>query len=179
MGVSTNGIAFYGFPIEEWEDFDSTPWEKLAEEDPEGYYEDWDDYYAIKMGTTSNKWKEKRKLRDKCKCTIGTHCSCDYPMYFVAIKHTVTTAYRGYPKRLDISMFDPKEKWNKDNKATIWNTPYEIDLMGYSAYDQFDNCPWIKQNGKEVTKSRFKPSITIFFERLFNLLPKLLEFLKF
>lgn len=43
---------------------------------------------------------------------VGTHCSGEYPMYYVYIQETETTAYRGYPKQITANTFDaPHIEW--------------------------------------------------------------------
>lgn len=95
MGVSTDGILFYGFPIEEGSDLH----DRITEEDSEDQSED-------KIA-----WLKEYGNSD-LGISIGTHCSYEYPMYYLYSKEV--TAARGYPKELDVTV-DPM--WNKNFQA--------------------------------------------------------------
>jgi len=102
MSISTDANLYYGIQLGTGEDI-TFPWKK---EDL-----DWKEYYAMQMGLppieapytdeTRNEyrqyWEKKNKLVETSKCSIGTHCSCDYPMYYVTINKSELRAPRGYP----------------------------------------------------------------------------------
>lgn len=70
MGVSTDGILFYGIHFnEEW-----AP--------------DNDDWF----------WKDP-DLED-LQLDFDRHCSGDYPMFYIAVRESHLTAHRGYPQRI-------------------------------------------------------------------------------
>jgi hypothetical protein len=110
MGQSTDGILFYGFPIEE----DTANGNVIAGLSPEGDeperpenldadvdydYSDQDTIWAKKFGLKGG-YKEVWKHQETYPVTIGRHCSGDYPMYYVAIKESELTANRGYPQEV-------------------------------------------------------------------------------
>jgi hypothetical protein len=78
MGQSTDAILMYGVCIEEG----SNIHEYIEEEGNELYDMQFD---GTKDGDV----------------VIETHCSCDYPMYFIGYESTRTLASRGYPKSVD------------------------------------------------------------------------------
>lgn len=106
MGVSTDGILFFGFDLGEDEE-NEWPWE---EED-----EDWENAYLKRKGFETvpftadgspgrskyESYYEKRKeLLKECACTIGHHCSDSYGMRYVALKDHNMYAWRGEPKEV-------------------------------------------------------------------------------
>ena len=134
MGVSTNGIVFYGFLINEDEDEAFEQFAPLfnritgrsdedADEDAdedEGVYVDVDvDEIVAKLYGWDGEnpqycfeWENEHPSP----ITIGMHCSHEYPMYYVAIKASEVTAYRGHPKSLnEVLSIQPKlgePTWN-------------------------------------------------------------------
>jgi hypothetical protein len=82
MGISTNGSICYGILFDE--DFEF-PWD---DEENEGYIEDW--------------W-ENFNEDAKCPVEIVNVCSCDYPIYILAVKGSVRTCRRGYPTDIDMN----------------------------------------------------------------------------
>lgn len=103
MGVSTDGILFYGISIDP-EDVD-IPWKD--DEEPEIFY-------AKKKGILKPEiefseatkeeyreyWKKKDTINKDSECKVITHCSYDYPMYGICISESYTCASRGYPKEI-------------------------------------------------------------------------------
>lgn len=71
MGVSTDGMLFYGIHFEE--DFT---------------FDDEDDFYGD---------EDAKRLAIE----PGYHCSADYPMYYLAIKESELRAWRGSPKEVN------------------------------------------------------------------------------
>lgn len=55
---------------------------------------DWDKAY-------DEIWDKKKEVDKLCPVEVVRHCSCDYPMYILAVKNHTTTASRGYPVTLD------------------------------------------------------------------------------
>ena len=112
MSTSTDAILFYGYV---WTDKESPPWSSDDEDEGD---EDEDDRYARRAGFT-DKWSEgddgyfdrRGKVLAKAKCEIVHHCSDSCVMYGVAVKGTVTTAWRGYPKKIDPDKMAPKSEW--------------------------------------------------------------------
>lgn len=103
MGISTNAILAFGFDLGEElpesllgdsEYFDFEEWfasNKFSEaEPPHGDYDrDWPDY-----------WRRKREAIAALPYDVISHCSGDYPMYFLAARGTDLTASRGYPAKV-------------------------------------------------------------------------------
>ncbi len=118
MGTSTNGILFYGFPLED--DIGETEHSWL-DEDGDG---EWEYHYLEHFGVTSpsivdydNKtpeekaaqkiyYERRRELLEAAGCEIDYHCSCDYSMYYVAFKAKNFTAYRGDAVEVTGDMLD-------------------------------------------------------------------------
>jgi hypothetical protein len=109
MGQSTDGILFYGIA---YDDDLELPWEA---EEFEGEELDWEDWYAVQAGVErptipyeeSEKvheiyWDQKRNALEDQPIEIGTHCSCEYPMVYIAPKAINLSASRGYPLELDL-----------------------------------------------------------------------------
>lgn len=98
MGVSTDGILFYGILLDE--DIDYKFQNYYDEDTSEDIEVDWEEYYAKQVGVIPPKeeyddtnpgdyqkfWKESREAVAESHCEIGVHCSFDYPMYYVAVK---------------------------------------------------------------------------------------------
>lgn len=106
MGVSTNGILFYGICVDP-EDVE-IPWHE-GDMDIEEYYakqmgldapdEEYSDEVII-QDKYHKFWKERNKIHAASKCEVVYHCSYDYPMYGMAISDSVITARRGYPEEI-------------------------------------------------------------------------------
>jgi hypothetical protein len=118
MGQSTDAILFFGFC---WDKEDEYPWTVDGKIDPDG--DDAEIRYAAAVGITQpvveysddpevqkifhNYWDARSKAMKKSKCHVGTHCSGECPMYYVAVTESETKAYRGSPeviKNLDITL---------------------------------------------------------------------------
>jgi hypothetical protein len=87
MGVSTDGLVFFGFLIADGsETHERIEREKRA--GPDGEPNPGTLGWLVWMGDEDGAVE------------IGTHCSGEYPMYFVAVKATVIRAWRGRPMDL-------------------------------------------------------------------------------
>ncbi|MFA5025081.1 MAG: hypothetical protein WC503_01040 [Candidatus Shapirobacteria bacterium] len=131
MGQSTDAYLYYGIQLEEGYEL---PWQK--EIDEELY---WEDFYANEMGVFhpieeydentksiyKEYWDKKRVLIKECKCEVDSHCSCDYPIYYVCIKESVKHASRGCPTIVE--SLDVGENWNSllEDFCKIMELPYE------------------------------------------------------
>lgn len=113
MGISSDGILFFGIDLGVDEDMES-PWN-------DG---DWEDIYYEKMREKfPGKYPEKNYIdKDKSKaffvakkeledngCIIGIHCSFEYSMLYVAVTESVVNAHRGYPE--EVKSFEVKPDW--------------------------------------------------------------------
>lgn len=115
MGVSTDGLLFLGILIDEESE---CPWEDEKDEDGEtGTWYSWEDHYARLKGcpkpdvpydTPKNKalhsayWDAKRKILEACAVEMDTHCSGEYPLWYVALKRLRWSASRGSPDSFEV-----------------------------------------------------------------------------
>jgi hypothetical protein len=104
MSTSTNGELWYGVVFEEGYEF---PWD--AEPD-DGDIQDFDDWWRAGQGFDATKgyptegWLDYQKQFDiehPCPVVEVNYCSGEYPMYGLAVKGTLRTAYRGSPKLIE------------------------------------------------------------------------------
>src|SRR5690348_17218215 len=114
MGVSTNAVLFYGILLQEDDFEDGYPWD--ADDDC-----DTDDYIAHRLGSLVDPtdWSRanqaevdayfaaKNAILATTPVRIGIHCSYDYPMYYIYIEESETTAYRGFPESISALTVDP------------------------------------------------------------------------
>ena len=130
MGVSTNAILFWGYT---WKDEETRrPWtigkDCSDDEEDEEDEEDWEDRYAAAMGLErydeeatekqrDQYWNAKQKLIEKSSCLVDTHCSCDFPMPYVAIAKSRILAHRGYPVKFEPEKLVVGEKWLEEINA--------------------------------------------------------------
>lgn len=119
MGVSTDGILFYGICIDPEEV--EVPWH--SEEDdgdgPEIHYaakmgvKEPEDEYSDKPGVKekySKYWDEKQRINKESGCKVVWHCSWECPMFGLAISASTRTASRGYPT--EIKAVEVDENWD-------------------------------------------------------------------
>lgn len=109
MGTSTDAILAFGFDLGE-----DVP-ENLL---PDG---DFDEFVKEQAGLTSPKhsnyeseeWKEHfaacRKAVEQFPVDLITHCSYEYPMYFLAVRGTEQKAWRGSPRSVDAPEMSGKQ----------------------------------------------------------------------
>jgi len=98
MGISSDGILFYGWILDE----ESADAEKIAAA--------WDE--ANEYDGEGNLSPLARLFWDyptKGNIEVVNHCSYDYPMYGIAAKGSVNTNSRGYPER--ISTLEVPDEW--------------------------------------------------------------------
>jgi hypothetical protein len=116
MGTSTNATVAFGFDLG-----DELP-EKFRDtecDDDDGGF-DWEDIAAAEAGVIApdgeyssddprwpKYWDAKRKAAKRSAITLITHCSGDYPCYFLAINGTEVCASRGTPEKLNPKTIDP------------------------------------------------------------------------
>src|SRR5215217_2169121 len=91
MGVSTNGLLFYGFTFSNTEDG-----EILGTED-----EDVSEALLAKLQAEDEDYFYDATKNDP-NIEVDYHCSADYPMHFIAHKKASFTAHRGYPGNIDL-----------------------------------------------------------------------------
>jgi len=111
MGQSTNGILFFGFDL--GEDFE-TPWEEDDMEFEDYYYdkmrEKYPDKYPERVRWDRNDEQfsayvsAKEKLIEDT-CIVDIHCSCEYPVYYVAISEANFIMWAGILFSLPLGLF--------------------------------------------------------------------------
>jgi hypothetical protein len=122
MGQSTDGILFFGVCFDD----DEAPWQ-LAEEGIDYDYDDWlfSLYYqsyerAPRPDKDSNpkaydEWiQEYITMKDKIPVEINTHCSSDYPMFYLHIREDKAAHVRascGYPESIHPSHLTVGIEW--------------------------------------------------------------------
>lgn len=100
MGISSDGILFFGFDIGE-----EVPW---IEDD----CEDYEDWILWKLGCNEDAdFDERGSFFKEAGCRIGLHCSYDYPMYYVYLIDKNIYSSRGYPERItdEFLTVDPED----------------------------------------------------------------------
>lgn len=113
MGVSTDAILAFGFDLGDDEDRSIAEVFNAPEGDDDGF--DFDEWVGQKAGAIYPEGHagidspeyvaystKKREAVDSCPVELITHCSYDYPMYFLAIRGTEVRAWRGEPKPIHI-----------------------------------------------------------------------------
>jgi hypothetical protein len=85
MGVSTDGILVFGFPVGN------------EGEHPEflGEHEDIDDFIAGEWKTGETDYAVRKAVIDACPADLTLHCSYDYSMYIIAVRGTELKCSRG------------------------------------------------------------------------------------
>lgn len=84
MGVSTDAILAYGYDLEEDEGV------------PEDFTEnggDLGEYLGKRAGLSEDDWQGQSALARKCPVEIISHCSGDYPMYFLALNRNTSESF--------------------------------------------------------------------------------------
>lgn len=135
MGVSTNAILAFGFDLgEEWPEGLATP-----DNDEESGESNWIDFLNSISGltepeTTNYKdpawpahWAAQRAFEKAYPVTVEEHCSGESPMYFLALRGSVTSARRGYPTAIETPIV-AAEQWQAlktfcDTYGIPWQEP--------------------------------------------------------
>lgn len=105
MSVSTNGILFYGFPVDD----ESADHERIHDATREDDYEDW---VAKLYGWdgASPRYAFEWEKQNPSPVTVGLHCSDGFTMYYVAIEQSEVVAHRGYPELVE--RLEAQPDWN-------------------------------------------------------------------
>lgn len=133
MGVSSDGLLIFGFPLgEEGENPMPTI---FNEEECDGDY-DFSDFILKEAGIPE--WEENgpddywQKIRDaeaECPVSLELYCSYDYPMYFLAVGGHKLSVLRGYTKEVTEAILSvPNEEIEKakawcENHKVEWQEP--------------------------------------------------------
>lgn len=150
MGTTTDGQICFGVLTEEDYEF---PWDKEPYDGDEiewwifevlkfkPSFEIWDDEGNCINGiqpehsVLDEYYKERRKFIDsnkKIPIKLVNYCSCDCPMYIVAIPETVIEASRGYPESFDPSRL----KYSEESKKELLDFCKQYDI-GYDEDPQW------------------------------------------
>jgi hypothetical protein len=135
MGTSTDGLLFWGITLDE----DERPW--LSEDHEEDEDFDPEDMIARHLGLEEpgeyplpNKeawteyWARKNEALKTFQVELDSHCSGEYPIYFITLKQHHYRAARGYPKEID--------------PAKLVVTPGEIERLKEGC--RIFNIPWVE-----------------------------------
>lgn len=93
MGTSTDAILAFGLDLGEELPDTLTQLDPESEED----YFDFDGWIWRRAGVKDAEYKVRSKAVKAFPFDLITHCSYDYPMYFLAARGTEQRARRGYP----------------------------------------------------------------------------------
>jgi hypothetical protein len=100
MGVSTNAILAFGINLGE-----DLPEAMRIDDDDDCF--DYDEWLQKRFGMewTEDRpkdfWEKFNEARDAFPVDLISHCSGDYPEYFLAVRGTDTTARRGCPEVIE------------------------------------------------------------------------------
>ena len=136
MGLSTDAIVAFGFDLGEDFEFDGY--------NPEDYDDGMSEYFDRLIGI--KEWQSEgwvsfevdEEIRKAAPVELVLHCSYDYPMYFLAVRGTVTESNRGYPvefvpQTIDQEQLDEFKSWcDKHNIELPEDAPkwYVFSRMG-------------------------------------------------
>jgi hypothetical protein len=132
MGVSTDGILFYGIAYDE-----DGLWEESKEWD---YENDWEETFYIRTGTPcypKDGWFEAQKAtKAKWGVEIGRHCSDECTMYYVALVSHNFSACRGYPEEITAEKMALPADADEKIKAfcELMGIPYEKPKWMLASY---------------------------------------------
>lgn len=134
MGISSDGMLYFGFPIGE-EDQHISEFDFVEESD-----EEFDDIIIREAGL--RKWEETtegedrdnwrkdcRKAQEECPVDLKIYCSYDYPMHMLVARGLTYSVSGGYyeeidPEKLKVPQdnIDAMKKWCDDHKIE-WQEP--------------------------------------------------------
>lgn len=106
MGTSANAILAFGFDLGE-----ELP-EALTHIDPEDDDADgweFDQWIVERLGLADQDYDVRRSAVQAFPFDLITHCSYDYPMYFLAARGTEQVARRGYPTAVAMKEATPEQ----------------------------------------------------------------------
>lgn len=157
MGQSTDAILFYGYcwseETELWDDDRNGEWYEVVAK-RRGITNPWDFYRDSgalaehdllpykEQGPAYEAWKndvgfqamldEWDGIKNAIKAehpeiSVGSHCSCDYPVPYICIADTEQTAGRGYPVTFDPSKMAQKED-NTNWRGALAKFVEELDI---------------------------------------------------
>lgn len=113
MGQSTDAVLAYGYA---WQS-DDVDLLNTHNDDTEDDYEEWEETVLRRRGITRGDedygaWRERVKaVREEYGVSIGSHCSCEYPIPYIYVIGTRYQAYRGMAKVIEI-VEQPTREWD-------------------------------------------------------------------
>jgi hypothetical protein len=127
VGTSTDGILFYGYNFSEDTEF---PWSEDEETDFESYLAEHSGlHYDPESPDHYEQYSAQQDYIKSLPVVIGTHCSGEYPMYYLAIRVTESTASRGSPKLVKPNApYVGASGW--DGQLTEFAREFELPLPG-------------------------------------------------
>lgn len=116
MGVSSDGMLYFGFPVGE-------------DEEPPIWLEDTEDHdfeiFLIEkagMSYEKNSYEERSAVIKSCPADLMLYCSYDYPMYILSVRGCEHRVSRGHFKEITTDMLKVDEakildfkKWCEEN----------------------------------------------------------------
>lgn len=120
MGQSTDAYLFYGYAWSE---------EHRLFGDPD-YDEDEDEF--------DREWTASESGKEEFGVEINSHCSGDYPIPLIHISESMTRAWRGDPKEVDVAAIAtaPLDEWNARLAAFV-----EKHGISLESTDKYDPAP--------------------------------------
>jgi len=125
MGVSTNGMLFFGIPYGEEEISRNSLLKDAGLDRSENSDYNFDTLYALKMGVDYKSYEQVSEINKKSFCDVGEYCSCDCPMYYVYIKVSHYKVYRGDVVEIPNGLTaDPAWKYKIKAYCDLMELPY-------------------------------------------------------
>lgn len=120
MGISSDGLLYFGFPV--GEDGERPDW---MEED----FEEFTDFLLNRAGIPNADYVKRREIEKACPVELLSYCSYDYPSFVLGIRDAKYRAGRGYTVELgeadlavDQSRIDAAKAWCAANDIE-WHEP--------------------------------------------------------
>lgn len=117
MGVSTDAILAFGFDLGDDEDVSLA--ERFGADSEDFDFGDWiaaqagavypEGHSGIESPEYTAYWETRQAAIEACPVEVITHCSYDYPMYFLAVRGTESRAWRGHPQAVTTGEVAPEK----------------------------------------------------------------------
>jgi len=95
-------------------------------------------YFGVELGDEHDLWEKAEELWEHPEIDLQTHCSSDYPVWFVCIKKSFHLARRGYPVFFEDELKTSKEV-EEEWSIKLMDFLREHDLMKYV---ENPKCQW-------------------------------------
>jgi len=144
MGISSDGIIAYGIDLGEGLDDDECnefPWQDREKYD--GEFREW--VLREILGFTEEWYDGNEGYFDRQNAVLKpfplemvSHCSYDYPMYFLSIKGTERRASRGYPTFIEgLPEVTSKQRSALKEFAEEYNFKYDEEKVGWHLFSMY------------------------------------------